>query len=143
MGKQYIAPGDAYSIVIPDEWEYSPTSHSMAFYNPDGVGALTISCMRSPNGDPADPELVIRSFLPKSVLKVEDYQILLQVSTDGKVSSAYAEYLSGDDAWRVWVFARSRQVVTVSYNCKKNWKDEESVVNKILDSIVIGKSYLL
>lgn len=137
MGQLYIDPGDAYTIVIPDEWEYTPTSHSMAFYNPDGVGALTISSMRSPKGDLADPRLVIRSFVPKRVLEDGSPQILLQDSPDGKVSSAYAEYLSGDDAWRVWVFARTGRVVTASYNCNINLKEERNVVDKILESIVI------
>jgi|GEM_PF-3743135 len=138
MGQIYTDPNGTYSVVIPDEWEYVAVSHSIAFYNPNGFGALNVSSMRSPKGVPADPELVIRDFVPKHVLEGGSLRILHQAPPDEKMSVAYTAYLADDDAWRVWVTAHSDRVVTASYNCKMVSKGkEDAIVDDIIKSMML------
>ncbi|WP_406697248.1 DUF3805 domain-containing protein [Singulisphaera sp. Ch08] len=138
MGQVFNDPNGAYSLEIPDHWEYEAVSHSIAFYNPEGAGALNISCLQSPKGISADPENVILNFVPKQVLESGNVHIVHKTSPNQRMSQAYTEYSIDGDAWRLWAIANSDRVVIASYNCKMASKgDENRIVDKIIKSIMV------
>ena len=136
MGYAYFAPKDAFQLIIPDTWEHIASSSSIAFFHPDGVGSLNLSSMRSPRGVVPEPSAVILNFVPKQGLESQQLRIESVPCSIPAVKAAYTDYVRGDDAWRLWVFASPVTVVVASYNCRLSSKGkEDAIIDNIISSL--------
>jgi hypothetical protein len=134
MSKSYHHPGGAFSLTLPDNWDYSIQNSTIAFFQPaNGVGAINVSVM-IPAKCTVDLAEVALEFAPKSIrpeLQVTD----LESAAPG----AYVEYEFKSNVWRVWTFCGKTRVLVVSYNCQSSSKGiEDSIVNEIIRSVVVG-----
>jgi hypothetical protein len=123
MAEVYIAPGNAYHLVIPDGWEFSVCRSSVAFYDPNGVGALNVSCLRPPKGIRPDTSSIALNFVPKELLE------------SGKLSIE-SRGCHGEDGWRLCVFATHDRAVMFSYNCRLSSEGKEAaMIDEIIASV--------
>lgn len=135
MSKAYRDPHDSYGLTIPDDWEYSVESHSVAFYHPNGVGALNVSAVRPPKGVVPKPESVILNLVSKSALEDGYVNVIALPSPHPTTRIAHAEYNEEGNAWRFWVLANDNLAVVFSYNCKLVSQGiEDAVIDEIIAS---------
>ena len=136
MAEVYIAPGNAYHLVIPDGWEFPVCRSSVAFYDPNGVGALNVSCLRPPKGIRPDASSIALNFVPKELLESSKLSIESRGSPLPNVSVAYTQYVHGDDGWRLWVFATHDRAVMFSYNCRLSAEGKETaMIDELIASV--------
>lgn len=136
MSKQYRDPRSVFSLSMPDDWEYSVQSQSVAFFHPNGVGALNVSTLRPPKGVVPRPESVILNFVSKSALESGLVHVAALSSAEPSIRIAHTEYCEGNDAWRFWAIATDSVVVALSYNCKvPSQGTEDLIVDEIITSV--------
>jgi hypothetical protein len=137
MSTTYRHANGAFTVVLPDDWEFAVRRSSVAFFHPsEGVGAMNVSAMIPQNGVAVDPAVVALDFVPKGVRTEVN---LASKVADSQSKWAHAQYETDTDAWRLWVLCGLTQIVIVSYNCQRNSKGiEDPVVDQIVASIVVA-----
>jgi hypothetical protein len=133
MSKIYSHPAGAYSLAIPDGWEWADQPSNIAFFNPvDGIGAINVSSMKPARGV-VNPASIVLEFAPRSIrseLNVIDLESL---------PGAYVEYQFEKNAWRVWVFCGPTRVFVLSYSCHASARGiEDRIVDEIVGSLKVS-----
>jgi hypothetical protein len=98
MGYEYRDVTWAYSLVIPDEWEWTRKGETVAIFRTiDGVGDLNVSTFFTTSKAPRDAESLLNEAIrPHSV----DARAIPSFS-GGNVDGAFAGYSIGRTSWRV------------------------------------------
>jgi hypothetical protein len=133
MTYEYKEPTGAYTVTIPGSYEYSRAKSTVAIFRAhDGVGAINLSTFVTTVSAPSSAS----SLLAEALHGREPARKPTSAKAADGTDVAHSEYESGDFWWRVWMLARGRRVVYVTYNCRLGSKgQEDEAVDAILASI--------
>lgn len=109
--KTIIQP--TYTLKIPSKWEFSTSDKSVSLYNPDGVGAITLSSYSiTPNTTTGPASEILKKFTaqPDAVLHTEGDMDVAEIEYNEKVDDTTRYQL-------VFVISNGRQVIIANYNC--------------------------
>ncbi len=138
--KYFEKPG-WYELLIPDQWEFDEEESPVAFWQPEGAGALQITSEQLPHrktNDQMDCFLALKAFL-KSVGHELQESSARRYSGEG-FEAASTEYLAegGEEElyWRVWFMTNQEGLLFLTYACRKEDQDtERRDVDSIIESI--------
>ena len=127
-----------YELLFPDQWEVDDEESPVAFWQPDGAGALQITAEQLPHRkskDRMDCFFALGAFL-KSVGHEIDDSSTNRFSRDG-FEGVSTEYLAegGEEElfWRVWFMTNQDVLLFLTYASRK---DEQNLEREAVDSIV-------
>jgi hypothetical protein len=140
MPKTFLASNGAFRMLIPDNWQEEYHGSKMAFFNPDGVGALVASCVIPPTGVAAEAAKVMVDF----VIDSADVDVTSTIRGSANIAGealqvAYAAEVVGVKAWRHWVFSNKSRAVIFSYNCPLSFRGRaDAVLDTIMSTVELS-----
>lgn len=99
---------DTWSIDLPNNWGAEETDECMAFYNPDGVGAIQISTYVKEDGNVSNDDLMEFSEVENPEEADLPYLKGIQKTTE-----------DGGDIFINWWLRSGSQLFYVTYICEK------------------------
>ena len=134
MAKTFDYPNGAFTLSLPDDWDYAVKNASIAFFQPEtGFGAINVSAL-APTKGARDPAKIALQFTPGTLragLQVTNFEC--------SVPAANVEYEIDGNAWRLWTFCGRTRVVVVTYNCRVHSKGKEDrTVDQIVQSLIVS-----
>ncbi len=130
-----------YELSLPDHWEADEDDTPVAFWQPDGAGALQVTAEQIPRrkeSDRMDCFLALRAFLSSTGHELDESSSR-RFSRDG-LQGACTEY-SADAAeenlfWRVWFVTDQETLLFLTYACREEERElEREAVDSIVDSV--------
>jgi hypothetical protein len=116
-----------WSVDMPEGWTYQEAGRSVAFFNPDGVGAFNVSAYQK--GEPVtDSDL--REFANSA---------RLDTVSAGNASGFACKLLQGDKCWLKWWLRSASVMVHVTYNCNvEDQGTEQKQIDHFISSVEIA-----
>jgi hypothetical protein len=107
-----------FSVELPDGWEYKDENDTITVYDPDGVGALTISAARRHRA--ALPDAREAADLALKFARQQGWDIKpdeVESLSLGGGPAAKIAHRDASDYWEVWQALDQNRLVTLSYVC--------------------------
>jgi hypothetical protein len=112
----------AWEVVVSPPWRVLDCGHCIEITQPEGVGGLHISSARKKQGSVTLSELAakMKSDCPEGTE--------LHQARCGDFVGMVADYVdwNADAFWRVWLLARDRDLLHVTYTCRRGEEDLEA-----------------
>lgn len=122
--------GDGWVAELAPNWESEEEEDCVAFFDPDGVGALEISTAHKEDG-PIDAEE-----LEEMATKCAPDGVELSACELGCWEGLSASFEDAGDAWRIWCVRSGSCALFITYNCNTDDRGtEDPVVDELLRSI--------
>lgn len=113
-----------WSVDMPEGWTYQEAGHSVAFFNPDGVGIFHISAHEK---DEPVTDLDLR--------ELAGGERLTEVNT-GNASGFACRLIQGNKFWMKWWLRLANVMVLATYTCNlEEQGTEEDQISHLLASI--------
>lgn len=129
-----------FALTLPEGWEVDESEDPIAFFHPDGGGALqaTVQAPRPLKpGEKVDVYLMLRAFLRQTGMDIESVEARRYAA--GGLDWAGCEYAAEEDGeelvWRVWMATNHDVVAFFTYTCPVEQKDAERAA---VDGILAG-----
>lgn len=107
----------SFSLEIPPTWQFEDGSDVVTLYNPDGVGALTVSAARRLSPGEATFEVakgIAAGFARQRQWAIPDHELKSCIIGEAPaVSFEYAD--SSGDHWHLWAIVDTSRVATITY----------------------------
>jgi hypothetical protein len=114
---------------LPPGWCAQHGPAAVAFYHPDGVGALQLSSFRKPDGDVTDADLRVMAVSAPGCDE-------LRPARAGEFAGLYCESERDGTYWGRWFVSRGRVALHITYNCAAEERDrEQEEVERVVTSL--------
>lgn len=129
-----------FRLAVPDGWEIDEAEEPLAFYDPQGVGALQVT-VQAPRplkpGEKVDVYLMLRAFLRSIGVDID--LVEARRYTERALDWAACEYEGdseeGKTFWRVWMATNHDLLAFITYACPVEERESErETVNGIVSS---------
>jgi hypothetical protein len=111
---------------MPEGWTYQEAGQSVAFFNPDGVGAFHVSAYQK---DVPVTDSDLREFAGSA---------RLSAASTGNATGFASKLVQGDKFWMKWWLRSANVMVHVTYNCDiENQGTEDGQIDHLVSSIEI------
>jgi hypothetical protein len=120
-----------FKVRLPDGWVADESDEPVAFYHPEGAGALQLT-VQAPRplkaGERIDVGLLFRAFLAQSGVDVDGVEMARR--TAGRLEWAQGEYTAespeeGAVSYRIWMATNHDTVAFFTYTCPDEEKDRD------------------
>src|SRR5262245_9046292 len=99
MSVRFRHPNGIYELSVPDNWQHEVRGSSVIFSNANkGGGAVVVSCLAPPAGEPSDAKAFILDFVAKKLRPEEgptkdcDVRIVELRSQNANIKTIYTSY---------------------------------------------------
>jgi hypothetical protein len=120
-----------FKVRLPEGWVADESAEPVAFYHPEGAGALQLT-VQAPRplkpGERIDVGLLLRAFLVQSGVQVEE--VGMERRKEGPLEWARGEYTAespeeGAVSYRIWMATNHDTVAFFTYTCPEAQREEE------------------
>jgi hypothetical protein len=128
---------DNLSFVIPNNWEYEDNNDSISIYDPEGVGAITISTYSILKIDCSLAEYISQmavKFINENKIKIDGNFIVDTTNPNYYILNGKGIDTEG---WfvKLWIMAKELKIFVITYHSQKKSASELKTVNQIIESI--------
>lgn len=124
------------SIIMPSKWKFEENDDIISIYNPNGVGAITISSHKIL--ELPCPLFQYISQIAVEFAKANHIKIKHSFIVDTTNPDKYILSGTGTDEkcfYKIWIISKANKYFIITYNAEVKLKPELAIVNKIIASI--------